>query len=191
MSNVTALTTSTTIHAGSRRGPDASSARRPRWRGASQIARYTVQLTEAEENRIAALASGILAARGVLELEEIDAARLPARQGRIRHWALTGGELSELMTPAMKHLHGTLALDEHEQIKVLSRRTWRGVWRVVTLWRDGVHGCSARDLMEYLARLAAEAQRRAPAAARTLLETKQSDRGNQGSLTDRPRARAD
>jgi len=32
----------------------------------SQIARYTVQLTEAEENRIAALASGILAARGVL-----------------------------------------------------------------------------------------------------------------------------
>jgi hypothetical protein len=156
-----------------------------------QIARYAVQLTEAEETRIAALASGILAARGVLELEEIDAARLPARQGRIRHWALTGGHLSESMTPAMKHLHGTLVLDEHEQIKILSRRTWRGAWRVVTLWRDGVHGCSAHDLMEYLARLAAEAQRRAPAAARTLLERSKAIAATKEVSPTGPRARAD
>lgn len=156
-----------------------------------QIARYAVQLTEAEETRIAALASGILAARGVLELEEIDAARLPARQGRIRHWTLTGGHLAELMTPAMKHLHGTLVLDEHEQIKILSRRTWRGVWRVVTLWRDGVHGCSARDLMEYLARLAGEAQRLAPAAARTLLERSQAIAATKELSPTGPRARAD
>jgi hypothetical protein len=156
-----------------------------------QIARYTVQLTEAEETRIAALASGILAARGVLELEEIDAARLPARQGRIRHWALTGGHLAELMTPAMKHLHGTLALDEHEQIKILSRRTWRGAWRVVTLWRDGVHGCAARDLMEYLARLAGEAQRRAPAAARALLERSKAIAATKEVSPTGPRPRAD
>jgi len=156
-----------------------------------QIARYAVQLTEAEETRIAALASGILAARGVLELEEIDASRLPARQGRIRHWALTGGHLSELMTPAMKHLHGTLALDEHEQIKILSRRTWRGAWRLVTLWRDGVHGCAARDLMEYLALLAGEAQRRTPAAARELLERSRAIAATKELSPTGPRGRAD
>ncbi len=156
-----------------------------------QIARYSVQLTEAEESRIAALASGIVAARGVLELDEIDAARLPARQGRIRHWALTGGHLSDLMTPAMKHLHGTLALDEHEQIKILSRRTWRGVWRVVTLWRDGINGCAARDMLEYLARLAGEAQRRAPAAALDLLERGQAIAATKELSPTGPRGRAD
>jgi hypothetical protein len=156
-----------------------------------QIARYSVQLTEAEESRIAALASGIVAARGVLELDEIDATRLPARQGRIRHWALTGGHLSDLMTPAMKHLHGTLALDEHEQIKILSRRTWRGVWRVVTLWRDGVDGLSSRDLLEYLARLAVRAQEIAPAAARALRERSEAIAATSPLLPVGPRSRDD
>jgi hypothetical protein len=95
------------------------------------------------------------------------------------------------MTPAMKHLHGTLALDEHEQIKILSRRTWRGAWRLVTLWRDGVHGCAARDLMEYLARLAAEAQRRAPNAARELLERSRAIAATKELSPTGPRARAD
>jgi hypothetical protein len=95
------------------------------------------------------------------------------------------------MTPAMKHLHGTLALDEHEQIKILSRRTWRGAWRVVTLWCDGVHGCAARDVMEYLARLAAEAHRRTPAAARALLERSQAIAATKELSPAGPRGRTD
>lgn len=135
----------------------------------TQIDRFAVQLVAVEESRIAALASGILSMRGVLELQEIASDKLPTRQARIGHWALTGGKLHDLATPAIRKLDGALVLDEHEQVKVLSRRTWRGVWRVVTLWRDGVHGLSSRDLLEYLARLAAEAHKRTPAAARELL----------------------
>jgi hypothetical protein len=77
--------------------------------------------------------------------------------------------LSDLETPAIKRLDGVLVVDEHEQVKILSRRTWRGGWRLVTLWRDGVQGLSSRDLLEYLARLTILAQERAPAAARELL----------------------
>ena len=61
-----------------------------------------------------------------------------------------------------------LVLDEHEQVKILSHRTWRGVWRAVTLWRDGMHGLSAHDLMQYLVQLATLAQQNAPASARFL-----------------------
>jgi len=160
-------------------------------RRCAQINRYTVQLTEAEENRVAALASAILVMRGVLELEEIPAQRLPPRQGRIRHWALTGEHLSDAMTPAIRHVHGRLVLDEHEQVKILSHRTWRGLWRVVTLWRDGVHDCSAADLMEYLARLAGEAQRRAPAVARSLLARSEAIAAAHDVSPTGPRMRAD
>lgn len=135
----------------------------------TQIDRFAVQLVAAEESRIAALASGMLAMRGVLGLVEVAADRLPARQSRIRHWLLTGGDFGPHVTAAIRAVDGVLVLDEHEQVKVLSRRTWRGVWRVVTLWRDGVHGLSSRDLMEYLAKLAGLAQERAPDAARELL----------------------
>ena len=135
----------------------------------SQIDRFTVQLVAAEESRIAALASALLAMRRVLKLNEIPADKLPARQGRNRHWALSGGELSDLATPPIRAIDGVLVVDEHEQVKILSRRTWRGMWRAVTLWRDGVLGLSSRDLLEYMARLAGEAQRRAPHAARELL----------------------
>ncbi|MGH7618725.1 MAG: hypothetical protein ACREPM_16005, partial [Gemmatimonadaceae bacterium] len=136
----------------------------------TQIDRFTIQLTAAEESRITALAAAIFAMRGVLALEEIPASRLPTRQSRIAHWALTGGDLDKEATPAIKRLRGALVVDEHEQVKVLVHRTWRGGWRAVTLWRDGVEGLSSRDLLEYLARLAVRAQEIAPAAARALRE---------------------
>src|SRR3954468_21252666 len=59
----------------------------------SQINRYTTQLVAVEETRIAALAAGILTMRGVLELSEIKAEKLPMRQGRIGHWSLMGHHL--------------------------------------------------------------------------------------------------
>ncbi len=136
----------------------------------AQINRYTTQLTAVEETRISALAAGLLVMRGVLDLHPIKAEKLPMRQQRIQHWALTGNQLADLATAPIRRMHGVLVLDEHEQVKILSSRTWRGVWRDVTLWRDGVHGLSARDLMEYLAALTAKAQERAPDSARALLE---------------------
>src|SRR5690348_11822298 len=114
----------------------------------AQINRFTTQLTAAEETRIAALAAGLLEMRGVLGLPAIKAEKLPMRQRRIDHWALTASHLSDVATGPIRRLHGTLVLDEHEQVKILSARTWRGAWRDVTLWRDGVHDLSARDLME-------------------------------------------
>jgi hypothetical protein len=156
-----------------------------------QINRYAVQLTVVEESRIAALAAGLVPMRTVLELKPIAPEKLPTRQGRIRHWALSGGHLSDLATASIKALHGVLVLDEHEQIKILSQRTWRGGWRLVTLWREGVHGLSSRDLMEYLARLTATAQERAPVAARALLERSRAVAESCARLPDGPRTRAD
>jgi hypothetical protein len=157
----------------------------------TQITRFARQLTAVEETRIAALASGILTMREVLELKPIAPHRLPARQARVQHWTLAGGHLSELETPAIRELHGTLALDEHEQVKILCDRTWRGVWRSVTLWRDGVHGLSAHELMEYLARLASDAHGRTPAAARILLERSRAVASTLSLLPHGPRTRAD
>src|SRR4051812_26721119 len=91
----------------------------------SRINRFTTQLTAAEETRIAALAAGLLEMRGVLALPEIASSKLPARQRRIQHWALTTPHLADLCGPAIKRLDATLALDEHEQVKLLSGRTWR------------------------------------------------------------------
>jgi hypothetical protein len=134
-----------------------------------QINRFETQLAAAESLRIAALASGILVMRQVLELQPVDSGTLPTRQGRIQHWALTGGHLKEAETPAIAAVHERLVLDEHEQVKVLSERSWRGQWRNVTLWHNKETGISAADIMLYLARLAGVAQRRAPAVARALL----------------------
>lgn len=155
----------------------------------AQINRYTTQLTAVEETRIAALAAGILTMRGVLDLAEIKAERLPMRQRRIGHWSLMGHQLADVATAGIKRLHGTLALDEHEQIKILSTRTWRGAWRDVTLWRDGVHGLSAHDLMEYLAALTSLAQDRAPNSARELLLRSKSVAAAELLTTARPRMR--
>ena len=157
----------------------------------SQISRFARQLTAVEEGRIAALAAGILTMRDVLELRLVPSHRLPARQSRIGHWTLTSPNLADIATPAVERIHGTLALDEHEQVKVLADRTWRGVWRTVTLWRDGVAGLSAADLMEYLAALAQEAQRRTPVVAAVLLKRGEAVAATHGLLPSRPRSRAD
>lgn len=134
-----------------------------------QINRFETQLTAAEGVRIAALASGILVMRQVLDLKRVEPEKLPMHQGRIQHWTLTGGHLKEVETPAIRSARATFVLDEHEQVKVLSHPTWRGQWRSVTLWKDGEHGVSAPAMLEFLAGLAALAQRRAPDAARALL----------------------
>jgi len=155
----------------------------------AQINRYTTQLTAVEEIRIAALAAGILTMRGVLDLAEIKPEKLPMRQRRIAHWSLMGHHLGDIAAPAIKRLHATLALDEHEQVKILSTRTWVGAWRDVTLWRDGVHGLAARDLMEYLAALTALAQDRAPDTARALLVRSKSVAAAELLTTARPRMR--
>jgi len=155
----------------------------------SQINRFTVQLTAAEETRIAALSAGLVTMRSVLGLQAIKPEKLPMRQRRIVHWTLGGVHLTDAMTPAIRKLSGALALDEHEQIKVLSTRTWRGAWRNVTLWRDGVAGLDAHDLMQYLVALVALAQERAPAAAQQLLVRSQSVAAAELLLMPRPRAR--
>src|SRR4051812_15882879 len=82
-----------------------------------QIDRFAMQLTAAEEGRVSALASGILAMRGVLDLPAIEPEKLPPRQRLMQHWGLTDDGMSYLMTPAIRHLHGCLVLDEHEQVK--------------------------------------------------------------------------
>ena len=134
-----------------------------------QINRFETQLTAVEESRITALASGILVMRQVLGLELISPEKMPARQGRIQHLALSGGPCREAETPVIHAVRGLFVLDEHEQVKVLSERTWRGQWSSVTLWKNGDHGVSAAAMLEYLARLTELAQRRAPDVARGLL----------------------
>jgi hypothetical protein len=154
-----------------------------------QINRFETQLTAAEESRVAALASGILVMRQVLELPALDADKLPMRQGRIQHWALTASHLKEAETPAVHGVRGLFVLDEHEQVKVLSDKTWKGQWRSVTLWKNGVVGISAADMMEYLARLAGLAQRRAPDAARALLARSEAVTATLELLAAGPRSR--
>jgi anti-sigma-K factor RskA len=156
-----------------------------------QINRYATELIAAEETRIAALASGILVMRKVLDLTPVPAEKLPVRQGRIEHWLLTGRQLAVAETPAIRALDGGLALDEHEQVKILSERTWRGTWRVVTLWRAGVHGLSSADLLSYLAALTRLAQQRAPDVAKSLHERSQAIAATQPLLAGAPRTRVD
>jgi len=160
-------------------------------RRCKQIDRFATQLTAAEESRVAALASGILAMRGVLELPAIEPDKLPQRQRLMQHWSLTDDGMDHLLTAPMRHLHGCLVLDEHEQVKILSHRTWRGGWRNVTLWHDGVHGVSAHDLMEYLVALTTAAQERAPETARALLERAKAIAATSELSPRGPRSRAD
>jgi hypothetical protein len=66
------------------------------------------------------------------------------------------------------------------------------MWRQVTLWRDGVHGLAASDLMEYLVHLTSLAQRHAPVVARTLLKRSQAVAATSTIMPTGPRrARAD
>jgi anti-sigma-K factor RskA len=154
-----------------------------------QINRFETQLTAAEEARIAALASGILVMRQVLELPLLDAKNLPTRQGRIQHWALSASHLKEAETPVIHGVRGLFVLDEHEQVKLLSDRTWRGEWRSVTLWKNGEHGVSAAAMLEYLANLTSLAQQRAPDVARALLIRSQAVAATHGLLAVGPRQR--
>lgn len=156
-----------------------------------EIRRYATQLTVAEESRIAALAAALLAMRQVLDLQPIAPERLPLRQARIAHWALTDPHIDGMVAPELVDRHTALAIDEHEQIKVLSDRTWRGVWRTVTLWRDGVNGISAAALMRYLAHLTALAQRQAPQVVTTLLERSEAIVAANSLLPAGPRTRID
>ncbi len=156
-----------------------------------QINRYSTELIAAEEARIAALASGVLVMRRVLDLAPVPSERLPARQSRIEHWALTGGHLEDAATPAIRGIDGALVLDEHEQVKILSGRNWRGVWRDVTLWRSGVHRLQSPDLLAYLASLTALAHKRSPAKARALLERSIAIVATESLCDAAPRGRAD
>lgn len=156
-----------------------------------EIGRYTTQLTAAEESRIAALSAALLAMRQVLDLHPIAPEKLPLRQARIAHWALTDSHHPDAAAHALVDRRAALAIDEHEQIKVLSDRTWRGVWRNVTLWRDGVHGISAASLMQYLAHLTALAQQRAPEVVSVLLERSEAVVAANALLPVGPRTRVD
>jgi hypothetical protein len=156
-----------------------------------EIARYSTQLTAAEESRIAALAAALLTMRQVLDLHPIAPEKLPLRQARIAHWALADPHDGATLPRSLVDRHSALAIDEHEQVKVLSDRTWRGVWRTVTLWRDGVYEISAADLMQYLAHLTSVAQKRAPDVVRVLLERSESIVAANSLLPSGPRTRVD
>ncbi len=140
----------------------------------SEVNRYATQLTAAEETRVAALAAGLVTMRQVLALERIGSMELPVRHARVGHWLLTGTAVIEAETTPIRQLQGALVLDDHGQVKILSGKTWRGAWQSVSLWRDGVHGLRAADLMDYLARLVGLANERAPEAARQLLERRKA-----------------
>ncbi len=154
-----------------------------------QINRFETQLTAAEEVRVGALASGLVVMRQVLELVPIEPEKLPARQGRITHWLLSGGHLEAVETAAIREFRGALALDEHEQVKFLTDRTWRGQWRAVTLWRSGVFDISSAAMMEYLAALTALAHQRAPDVARALLLRAEALEASEALLAGGPRSR--
>lgn len=157
----------------------------------TQIDRYATQLAAAEEIRIAALATGIVAMRRVLGLEPIAREKLPSRHARAEHFVLTSASVREAITPAVRGVEGKLVLDDHGQVKILSGRSWRGVWRNVTLWKDGVEGLSAAELMDFLARLAALAHERSPDAARALLDRREKLTDTLSVMASGPRGRAD
>src|SRR4051812_43590730 len=151
-----------------------------------QINRFEMQLTAVEEVRIAALASGILVMRQVLDLSLMDSEKLPMRQGRIQHWALTGGHLKEAETPAIHSVRGQLVLDEQEQVRVMANRTWPGQWRSVPRGKSPDPRILPASMMEFLARLTELAQKRAPDAARALLARSEAVSAAQGLLAVGP-----
>jgi hypothetical protein len=127
--------------------------------------------------------------RQVLELPLLDPEKLPTRQGRMQHWALTAAHLAKVETPAIRGVRGLFVLDEHEQVKVLSERTWRGQWGSVTLWKNGDHGVSAAAMLEYLAGLTRFAHERAPDVARALLARSEAVAATHALLGGGPRQR--
>src|SRR3954471_4659303 len=157
----------------------------------NQIDRYATQLAQAEEIRISQLATGIVAMRRVLQLEQVPREKLPSRHARAEHFILTSDSVREARTPAIKAVNGTVVLDDHGQVKILSGHTWRGMWKSVTLWRDSVSGLSSSDLMEFLARLVASAHERAPEAAQQLLDRRDKLAGTVSLMGSGPRGRAD
>jgi hypothetical protein len=76
-------------------------------------------------------------------------------------------------------------------VKILSSRTWRGVWRVETQSRAGEHGLSSAALHESLAALTQMAQQRAPDAAKSLYDRSVAIAATQSLLAVAPRTRAD
>ena len=154
----------------------------------NEIDRYVTELSAAEEMRISALAAAIVSMRHILELQDIASEKMPTRFARMSHWALTGPTVDECETPPIRAMHGALVLDEHGQVKLLTDRTWRGVWRHITLWKDGVAGVRALDLMDYLARLVGLAQRRSPEVARLLQERSEAIVGTHSLLPPGPRS---
>jgi hypothetical protein len=157
----------------------------------TQIDRYATQLAAAEEIRIAALATGIVSMRRVLELEQVPKSKLPSRHVRADHWVLTSPSVVEARTAAIRRVRGVMVLDDHGQVKILSGHTWRGMWRNVTLWRDGVEGLSSTELMDFLARLVSLAHERAPDAARTLVDRREKLTETGSLISSGPRGRAD
>ena len=157
----------------------------------SQIDRYATQLAQAEEIRISQLATGIVAMRRVLQLELVPREKLPSRHARAEHFILTSDAVREARTPAIKAVGGTVVLDDHGQVKILSGHTWRGMWKNVTLWRDGVSNLSAPDLMEFLARLVKVAHERSPEAAQSLLDRREKLSSTAPLMASGPKGRAD
>lgn len=157
----------------------------------TQIDRYATQLAAAEEIRIAALATGIVAMRRVLELEPIARDKLPSRHARAEHFVLTSPAVKSALTPTVRAVEGTLVLDDHGQVKILSGLSWRGMWRTVTLWKDGVEGLSSAGLMDFLSRLAALAHERSPDAAKSLLERREKLSETLSVMSAGPRGRTD
>lgn len=158
----------------------------------NEIRRYTTELAAAEVMRISALAAALVVMREVLDLPAISPEKLPLRQKRIAHWGLTEPHhLATALTPGIRAIHGALALDEHDQVKILSGRAWRGAWNTVTLWRDGVQDISSSTMMDYLARLVALSQERAPDVARSLLARSEAVVAAGALLPAGPRSRGD
>ena len=71
----------------------------------NEMQRYSTELTAAEETRVAALANAIVTMRQVLELVPIPSERLPLRQARMEHWALTGRSIEDAETLAIRICH--------------------------------------------------------------------------------------
>src|SRR5215212_9109041 len=85
-----------------------------------EIGRYATQLTAAEESRIAALSAALLTMRQVLNLHPIAPEKLPLRQARIAHWELPDSHDAATTAHPLIDRRSALAIDEHEQVKVLS-----------------------------------------------------------------------
>ena len=62
----------------------------------NQIDRYATQLAQAEEIRISQLATGVVAMRRVLQLEQVPREKLPSRHARAEHFILTSDSVRDI-----------------------------------------------------------------------------------------------